>query len=304
MQFSLSNSVAKTNSTILPKNHLQLTSIMRFTQTSEHNYFPLFLLFALALLFQSCEDLFEAHPYDGKVTGETGINSKNIALIEKKCENKDTIRFALMGDTHRWYTETEKLIDAINARTDVDFVIHGGDITDFGATKEFLKQRDIMNKLRLPYVVLLGNHDCLGNGELVYRRVLGIENFSFMVSNIKFVCLNTNALEYSYSRPIPDFEFIEQEIKTSTPNHERTIVVMHAKPYSEQFNNNIAQVFHKSLKLFPNLLCCLHGHDHNIKNADIFKDNIKYLGYASAEKRNFLLFTITPDNYTYEIIDF
>ena len=33
-------------------------------------------------LLQSC-DLFDAHPFDGKVTGEIGINAKNMSLIEE-----------------------------------------------------------------------------------------------------------------------------------------------------------------------------------------------------------------------------
>ena len=40
-------------------------------------------------------------------------------------------------------------------------------------TDEFLWQRDIMNKLKIPYVVLLGNHDCLGTGEETYRAIFG-----------------------------------------------------------------------------------------------------------------------------------
>lgn len=36
----------------------------------------------------------------------------------------------------------------------------------------------------------------------------GNPNFSFVAGDVKFLCLNTNALEYDYSTPIPDFEFI------------------------------------------------------------------------------------------------
>ena len=64
--------------------------------------------------------------------GETGINAKNIARIEEICEGKDTLRFVLMGDSQRWYDETEDFVKALNKRDDVDFVIHGGDISDFG----------------------------------------------------------------------------------------------------------------------------------------------------------------------------
>ena len=37
---------------------------------------------------------------------------------------------------------------------DIDFVLHGGDVSDFGLTDEFLWQRDFMNGLKVPYAVL------------------------------------------------------------------------------------------------------------------------------------------------------
>ena len=115
-------------------------------------------------------------------------------MIENQCKNKTTIKFAGMGDSQRWYDETEDFVKHVNLRTDIDFVIHGGDVSDFGLTKEFLWQRDILNKLNMPYVVLIGNHDCVGTGEDVYRKVFGNTNFSFIAGDVKFVCLNTNAM--------------------------------------------------------------------------------------------------------------
>ena len=82
-----------------------------------------------------------------------------------------------MGDSQRWYDETDDFVSHLNKRDDIDFVIHGGDVSDFGVTDEFLWQRDIMNKLKIPYVVLLGNHDCLGTGEETYRAIFGDPQF-------------------------------------------------------------------------------------------------------------------------------
>ncbi|MDL2291610.1 metallophosphoesterase, partial [Bacteroides sp. OttesenSCG-928-F21] len=247
---------------------------------------------------------FEYHPYDGKIQGETDINRKNIARIEKACADKETIRFVFMGDTQRSYDDTEDFIKLINQRSDIDFVIHGGDISDFGLTNEFLWQRDLMNRLKVPYVVLLGNHDCLANGNEVFQKVFGDYNFSFMAGNHKFICLNTNAIEFDYSMPVPDFEFIEKELADNNPKHEKSIVVMHAPPYNEQFNNNVARVFQKYITQFPDLEFCLHAHTHSVSASDIFEDGIIYYGCANIAKRNYLLYTLTPDNYIYESIDF
>lgn len=56
----------------------------------------------------------------------------------------------MISDTQRWYNSTEDVVKALNARGDIDFVIHGGDQSDFGVTKEFIWMRDIFNKFRCP----------------------------------------------------------------------------------------------------------------------------------------------------------
>jgi len=263
----------------------------------------IFFLLLIIPFFSGCS-LFDYHPYDGRIKGETDINNRNIERIGEKCKGRDTFRFIWMGDTQRWYDETEDFVGAVNQRDDIDFVIHGGDLADFGLTKEFMWMRDIMNNLKVPYIALLGNHDCLANGEEIFRKIFGEPNFSFMAGNVKFVCLNTNALEYDYSRPVPDFSFIEEKKAEQIEGHEKTIFAMHVRPYSEQFNNNVARPFQREITEFPNLLFCLNAHDHNLNVTDIFQDGVLYYGSASINKRNYLLFTINPDGYEYEVVDF
>lgn len=113
-------------------------------------------LLLLPLLAAGCDHI-EYHPYDTDISGEQNINAKNIARIEAACRGRQTVRFAMISDTQRWYDETEKAVEALNARDDIDFVLHGGDLSDFGLKKEFMWQRDILNRLRVPYVCLLGN---------------------------------------------------------------------------------------------------------------------------------------------------
>lgn len=262
----------------------------------------IFLFLIIPVLF-GC-NMFDYHPYDGRIKGETGINAKNIALIENKCKGRDTFRFVMMGDTQRWYDETEDFVTAVNKRDDIDFVIHGGDLADFGLTKEFMWMRDIMNRLTIPYVTIIGNHDCLANGEEIFVKIFGMVNYSFMAGNVKFICLNTNALEYDYSRAVPDFDFIEKQYEEKTEGHEKTIFAMHVRPYSEQFNNNVARVFQRSIKEFPNLQFCLNAHDHTLNVSDLFDDGVLYYGSESINKRTYLLFTINPDGYEYEVVAF
>lgn len=262
-------------------------------------FLPISFFFAL----QSC-DLFEYSPYDGKITGERNINSKNSNRIEAGCAGKKRIRFAFISDTQRWYDETQACVRSINRRDDLDFVIHGGDITDFGATNEFEWQRDILNALRIPYVVLLGNHDCLGNGQRVFESIFGSPNFSFLAGNVKFVCLNTNALEYDYSDAVPDYQYIENEIGDIRADYEKTVMAMHARPFSEQFDNNTSNFFQYYVTQFKGIQFCLNGHEHQLHQTDLFNDGIIYYGVSNIDKHRYYIFTITDQSYDYEVVSF
>ena len=105
------------------------------------------------MLLTAC-DLIDYHPYDGRLDSDTSreINPTNIERIEKVCEGKDTIRFIFMGDTQRSYNETEDFVKYVNQLDSIDFIIHGGDYTEFGLKKEFEWNDDILSKLKVPYV--------------------------------------------------------------------------------------------------------------------------------------------------------
>ncbi|MGN0210561.1 MAG: metallophosphoesterase family protein [Muribaculaceae bacterium] len=257
----------------------------------------------VALFLTGC-DMIEYHPYDINIHGDKNINERNIEAIQNKTKGKTSFSFAVISDTQRQYDETKYAVEAINDIEAVDFVVHCGDISDFGAKLEFEKQRDILNRLNVPYVCLLGNHDCLATGQSVFSEIFGEENFAFTAGNVRFICLNTNALEYDYSHMVPDFAFIENELENYPPQAEKTIVAMHAPPKSDQFNNNVLSLFNYSITQFPNLQFCLNGHLHTLEIVDFFENGILYYQCPCAKARQFLLFHITPDGYEYEVVEY
>lgn len=257
----------------------------------------------VSIVMGSCS-LIDYHPYDVRISGETDVNEHNIEQIEKNCKEKDTIRFVSMGDSQRWYDETVDFVNHLNQRNDIDFVIHGGDMSDFGVADEFIWQRDIMNKLNVPYVTLIGNHDCLGTGEETYHAIFGNPNFAFIAGRIKFVCLNTNAIEYDYSRPIPDFEFLANQTDERKEEFDKTVITMHIRPYCEQFNNNVARVFQRYVTGFPGLQFCTAAHEHKLFEEDLFEDGVMYYMSDCIKHRNYYIFTITPDGYEREVVYF
>ena len=260
------------------------------------------VLLAATLVLAACEHPFQVHPYDVHVHGDHYINPRNIERIERATLDRDTVRIAFISDTHGWYTEAKAGISNINQRSDIDFVVHLGDLTDTGTTKEFEWSRDILNALHVPYVALIGNHDFLGTGDDAYNYIYGAKDFSFIAGRIKFVCLNTNATEYDFMAAVPNFDFMEEEITKDSARFDRTVVLMHAAPYSDQFNNNVAKAFRRYLDLFPGLICCLYGHNHRLKASAIYNDELMFYGVDSAQHSNYRVFTFIPDGYEEEVV--
>ena len=259
---------------------------------------------ALPLLASAC-NMLEPHPYDARVTGETGVNASHVREIEEKLAGRKSFRFAFISDTQRWYDETKEAVADINRRGDIDFVVMGGDQADFGMTDEFLLMRNIFNGLEVPYVCLLGNHDCLGSGKETFEKVYGPVNFAFTAGDTRFICLNTNALEFHYPEAIPDFDFMRGEYDNMPEGVERTVVAMHAAPFSEVFNNNVATVFHEYMLRLPQLTCCINGHGHSVRHDDLMGDGVIYHQTGSLDDRVYMLFTFNNDGtYSYEEVAF
>ena len=67
-----------------------------------------------------------------------------------------------VGDVGNAAVRLRKSVRWINAHSDslkIKFVIVTGDITDSGERSEFLKFKEIMEELKIPYIPLIGNHD-------------------------------------------------------------------------------------------------------------------------------------------------
>ena len=254
------------------------------------------------MLFSSCE--VEYHPYDTRFDGERNINARNCERIEQATSGKREIRFAVISDTQRWYDETEAAVKALNRREDLDFVLHTGDLADFGLRAEFERQRDLLNELKVPYIVLIGNHDCLATGEEIYREMFGAFNFCFTAGKVRFVCLNTNSLEFDHTESVPNLAFIEEELRNYPAACEQTIVAMHASPRSEQFDQGVRHAFQRHVAAFRGLQCCINGHGHSFGEKELFDDGVKYISCGNIEKRAYLLFSVNESGYSYEKIDF
>ena len=262
------------------------------------------LLWILAATLAIGCDSFQYHPYEVRFDGERNINHNNIIKIEEQCRNLDSLCVAFISDSHHDYSDLCNMVDDINRRDSIDFVIHLGDLTDTGTIKEFVWARDYLSRLNKPYIVLIGNHDFLGTGDEIFRKMFGEMDLSFIAGRVKFLCINTNATEYDHIADIPNFEFLENAAIADSALFDRSVVCMHARPYSDQFNNNVAKPFEYYVKQMPGILFCVNGHDHNLHIDDLFGDSLMYYGLTCTSDRKYMIFNINKEGYRYEIIDF
>ncbi|NOQ26348.1 MAG: metallophosphoesterase [Bacteroidales bacterium] len=264
----------------------------------------LFLISSMFLI--ACEDMFDYSTYvidfEGK---DVNVNQSNINRLLKN-DAKDTITIAFTGDTHRFYDEFEEFVNAVNnvsKKNPVDFVIHAGDFADFGLPQQYLWANSFLLNLDIPYFVVLGNHDLVGNGSLAYSEMFGEYNFSFIYGDIKFVFVNTNSREFSYNGKVPDINWLDSQLQ-ATNDFKKAVVIFHVQPASTDFDPALQENFHTTIAKYNNVLCTIHGHAHNHEVYTPYSDSISYINVYGVEYEKFNLIKIFDDQFEIETYEF
>ncbi len=250
------------------------------------------------MVLSSC-DAFLYSPNEVRVEEqERDINAKNIQRLSL-LQASDTLKFVLIGDTQRFYEETDAFVRQINGAEDVDFVILAGDITDFGLNKEFKWVNERLSRLKVPYITVIGNHDMLANGREVYRKMYGAENFSFTVNGNTFICLNTNSEEVGFDGTLPDMNWLTSELGKSK-NSNNVFVISHVPPFSAAFDKSLEQSYADVLKSNRNVRLSLHGHQHYYSLSNPYNGGCDYLVVGSMNKKNYAVVSVAGGKYNIE----
>ncbi len=107
------------------------------------------------------------------------------------------VRFAFITDTHlalgsHSFADLRHCIKDINAQDSLDFVILGGDITDFGTDEEIRAAKSLLDSIGKPWYVVAGNHDAKWSesGCNTFKNVFGYEHFEFEAGGWRFLGCN------------------------------------------------------------------------------------------------------------------
>ncbi|HAM97466.1 MAG TPA: metallophosphoesterase [Marinilabiliales bacterium] len=251
----------------------------------------------------SCEDLFDYSPYAIDFSDENrDINQRNIERL-LNCKNDDTITIAFTGDTHRFFDETELFVSAVNKNPAIDFVIHVGDIADFGLPKQYLWGNSYLLKLNVPYFVVIGNHDLVGNGSQAYQEMFGDLNYSFIYTSIKFVYINTNSREFKFNGNVPDIKWLDNQLQPSI-DFTKAVVIFHVPPTDSDFDASLKEAFQNSLAHYNNVLLTVHGHLHHHEIYKPFADSIPFVNVFGVEHLKYNSIKISNNQFEVETIEF
>ncbi|MCC9137844.1 metallophosphoesterase family protein [Pontibacter silvestris] len=258
-----------------------------------------FLLVLLAL--QAC-DKFEYSPYEVRLDkNERDVNNRSIERIKAlNISPSDTLRFVLTADVQGFYSDDDDLVDALNKRNDIAFVLLGGDITDFGLLKEFKWIYQSFERMKVPYVAVIGNHDATNNGKQVYEAMYGDFNFSFTVADRKFIFLNTNYLEFD--KNAPDLEWLESELADAS-SYLNTFVVSHIPPTNVEFGADKATEYENLLEQH-NVSMSIHGHNHNYDYYKVKEGGVDHLNVSTTSKREYIVMNVIGKDVQFERVNF
>jgi len=258
------------------------------------------LLLYVSILVSSC---FKYSPYEITVSAEEANQTeKNLEKLEKLDQSGDTVTFAFIGDSQRFYDESIDFVNAINYRHELDFVTISGDLTEFGLDDEFTGMATILNKLHVPFLTVIGNHDLIYNGRKVYEKMFGPLDYSFYFKGMKFIMINTNSREFGFDGNVPNIYWLDNQL-SDTFNYKNAVVMGHIPPGNDDYDPNLVLPYANTLAKWGKTTLSMNGHNHDFSVGEPYGDGVTYLNSFSVGKGKYIIVKLWPDGFDFKIYD-
>jgi 3',5'-cyclic-AMP phosphodiesterase len=247
-------------------------------------------------LLWACDQPFSYSPYEvnvpSSIRNTTAINLQRIAAIDTVAN--DSFKVALIADTHYHFDKLKEAVDHINQKNDISFIIVVGDISENGLQKEFELFHSIMANAKVPYLTVIGNHDYLANGGVVYKQLYGPYNYIFKFHNVRFVMWDDVRWE---SNKTPDWQWLHEAMANVSEEHDieptQIIPFSHIPPSDPQLRDS-SRVYYK-LMTQHNVKVSIHGHTHEFSKNIPYGNGTAYITIGSPQKRAYAELIVTSD---------
>ncbi|HUX52890.1 MAG TPA: metallophosphoesterase [Williamwhitmania sp.] len=248
------------------------------------------------LFLSGCDGLVEYSPYEVRVR-VTNVNPDAIGAITLAENDSVPFVFAVISDPHSYYSDLADAVSSINKNSSVLFTVVCGDVTDAGLFKEFDWEHQIISKLKVPFVTVIGNHDCLSNGKLIYDKMYGPTNFSFSYRHTQLVFFDD--VVWENNNATPNFTWLSETLNDGGTYTHR-ILFAHIPPGNDQLQGADDSTFRAVLKDRIDIGFFGHNHDYECKQADGFR----YVVVGSVCKRYYTIVTVEKDTIKTEEVEF
>jgi 3',5'-cyclic AMP phosphodiesterase CpdA len=202
------------------------------------------------------------------------------------------LRFAVVGDTQFFFDEAEQAVESLRRRDDLDFVVQVGDFTHLGLLVEFRLMNDLFRRLPVPYLVVIGNHDLLGNGGEVYQRMFGPRDFAFSRGRTRFVVFDSNSREAAFNGSVPDLAWLTSQ-EAPAQDHDRTVFFSHVPPGNGDHDPLLREAY-LALARGAAPALSVHGHEHRFRTGT--EAGVRVVVADVVTGRSYLVITVGEDS--------
>jgi Icc protein len=213
---------------------------------------------------------------DASERHQTRKQLERIAELEAP---KGPFRFAVVSDNHAEYDALGEVVDVLNARDDLAFVVHLGDMTDLGLREQYRQTLDELLQLDIPFATAIGNHDALSSGVDIYRAMFGPLDYTFTYGGVRFVVVNANTLEFP-DRQVPNPAWLEDAVAPSS-DLSGVITFSHHRLKREGITSILVEA---------GVLAAFRGHAHRFEREVV--DGVPMLTTGTTINHEWLLVTV------------
>lgn len=195
------------------------------------------------------------------------VSAQTASLATSRESFPKDVKFAYLTDLHISVgtpnvEDLENSVKDINSLGDIDFVIFGGDITEFGSDAEILLAKSVLDKLSCPYYILAGNHDSKWSesGCNTFARVFGYESFDFEAGGVRFIGCNSGPNMRMAPALVPRESMVWLDSLTKAIPRGTPVIFVNHYPLTDEMLNYKDVLTYLSR---TNIQLALCGHGHN-----------------------------------------